>query len=54
MYSNPIIALAVIMYALVINLKAPESKNSSFSPPRHLSLHILKSLKSDLAPGESV
>ena len=54
MYSNPIIALAVIMYAFVINFKAPDSMNFNFSPPRHLSLHIFKSLNSELAPGESV
>ena len=54
MYTKPIIALAVIMYTFVISLKAPESKNFNFSPPRHLSLHIFKSLNEELAPGESV
>jgi len=33
---------------------ALDKMNFSFSPPKHLSGHTFKSLKYDVAPGESV
>jgi hypothetical protein len=45
---------AVSMKAFDNSFVALDKMNFSFSPPKHLSGHTFKSLKYDVAPGESV
>ena len=46
--------VAVSMNAFDNSCLPPDKMNSRFSPPKHLSGHTFKSLKYEVAPGESV